>query len=159
MCKPHKHKWGSFFKDKEKTMKSEDYIEDNLPTRINSKVQQFFGGNWGHPRPYIKKKTEIKPLRTSAPKRRKKKKVKKSWFWKACPFCGEEIKSKPGENKYSIFNKIYDKECGCGAKEVEECPCCHRKTWFKDEIYKHEGYINCGFVGKKLRRKNERDKK
>lgn len=125
---------------------------------INNKEKQAAAGNWGHPRKWLKKHTKISdPLIPQRTKGKRKKKIKKIWVWKACPFCGKEI---PIDKNYIstdslVFFKPRLKYCECGAK-IDECPCCKKETWLKDDIYKHyKDMFSCGFVGKKLRRKNE----
>lgn len=129
--------------------------------KINHKEQRAVAGNWGHPRKFIKKITKIadplypdKPIKSS---KKYKKKVKKPYIapYKQCPFCGNELKELPKiESKglgfyVSIFVK-YERECiKCGAKRVEDCPCCHRHTWLLNETYKHQ-WLGCGFEGEKL---------
>ena len=68
---------------------------------INNKEKQAAGGNWGHPRKWLKRHTKIDdpliPERTKKVKSRKKKKKKpkKVFVWYACPFCGKEIPIDP----------------------------------------------------------------
>ena len=66
MCKPHKGKWAPFFKPKEKALREEDYEQD-VPKRITPRVQKGVAGNWGHPRKWLKRHTEIKPNRVRLP--------------------------------------------------------------------------------------------
>ena len=128
--------------------------EGDIPTRINNKVKQFFSGSgyYGVDK-FTKKRTTIKPF-GKVPLGKKKKKVKKEFFWigEQCPFCKGRLEKLEGSKKTGFFWSIfssYVKECKCGAKEVEDCPCCHRETWFKDRIYKHGDGMGCGFTGEK----------
>jgi len=128
MCKPWKHKWESFFTPKEKAAAEFKYGEENYRA----------GGHT--------------PFAERQPK--KKKKAKQPFFWRGeqCPFCKGRLKEIPTKGKsFWVFFKKFKKECACGAKVVEDCPCCHKETWFKDEVYKHEKshYFNCGFTGKR----------
>lgn len=136
--------------------------------KINKKEQQYAGGNWGHPRKYVKKHTEIaNPLgpdiekRPPSKKKDKKKTVAPKKYWNVydrCPFCEEElqkIEKKPIEVAGKLFSVFPNREkfCRkCGACEVKECPACKHSTWYRDEIYKHLFY-GCGFSGKKLQLK------
>ena len=129
---------------------------------INNKIKQFFGGNWGTDK-FIKRDTEIdyNVLENEVPKHgKKKKKVKKVWLsnWKSCPFCGEELPIDEKEierQKQELPGGLYSiwtprvKQCKCGAIEHSDCPACHRTTWLKDKIYKHQRYC-CGFEGERI---------
>lgn len=125
---------------------------------INNKEKQFVGGNWGHPRKFIKKHTEIpNPLIPKEPKifssRKYKKKHKWIDYYKLCPFCLNELKEIGTFKKFNLFlSTKYADKCICGAKMIKNgCPCCKNDTWLKDEIYKHKklSYLNCGFIGRK----------
>lgn len=134
---------------------------------INAKEKRSRSGNWGHPNKFEKKNTKISnPLipervKYRSSKKYKKKKDRKPWDWVVCPFCKaelpklseEEIK-KLEKGKFSVyFFPPRVKVCpSCGAKEVEDCPCCHRETWIDKEFtYKHQHNVySCGFVGKSL---------
>ncbi len=146
--------------------------------KINSKEQQFAGGNWGHPRPDVKKRTEIAdPLMQEEPKhlgakKYKKKKVKVPFYetWYTCPFCRVYL-GKIDETKDHWYIKNHpDKDYGvscdnvntvcknCRAFEVKDsCPSCKRDTWFKadDETlttgeYAHDKKSGCSFRGRKI---------
>lgn len=129
--------------------------------KITNKIKKYFGGNWGHPRRDIKKRTEIPDdfFDDKEPKHHsKKKKAKKPviFEWKHCPFCHEqleEIPADPDKEKRDVFVMIglgkYKQQCKCGAKGNFKCPCCKRDTWYKDGIYKHQ-WMGCGFQGEKL---------
>ena len=71
-------------------------------------------------------------------------------FWKICPFCHEEIPCVSSKEGLLVFNRVYSKICNCGAYE-QECPCCHKPTWYRKGIYKHikNDWFNCGFEGEK----------
>ena len=134
--------------------------------RVNSKQQQAAAGNWGHPRPYTKKHTNIPEL-TDVTKHKKKAKKKKNkdknphlWVFDVCPFCGEElrkVKSKDNSDRKRLslyFGRDRERKCrNCGAKNTGNvCPACktdkHGIWKNKEGIYKHASY-GCGFVGKK----------
>jgi len=123
-----------------------------MSIRINNKVKQFFSGGWGEKAEFLLPKEfgNEEPRQTN---KRKKKKVKRDWFAKHCPFCGDVIKRLPDDEKQFSWRRRYDSSCKCGAKEVEDCPCCHRETWMKDEVYAHSdtNWCSCGFRG--IRRK------
>ena len=136
---------------------------------INNKIKQFFGGNWGSDK-WTKRHTEIpkdfgyEKIRAS----QKKKKKKEPWMSERdmCPFCKKqlEIDSVATEKRrqdspwgIGIFSTVRKTECKCGAMRVEDCPCCHRKTWYKTGIYKHQRW-GCGFVGEKIRVSSRRKK-
>jgi len=134
---------------------------DKTPNKINNKEKQLRGGNWGHPRPDVKKNTNIKdPLYPEVPtkhrKKKKKSKGKKEFLWgdESCPFCEGRLKVLNKKLKWLFGRNEYENECHrCGAKEVDDCPCCHRNTWFKDGIFKHNNKFcktGCGFIGKRL---------
>jgi len=136
---------------------------------INNKIKQFFGGNWGHPRPFTKRHTEIpKDFFSDEPVKKTHKKKKKKrvfrWTYESCPFCDASL---PRIDKNTDTLRVcwpykFAEECECGAKKVKPidehvdkinaCPCCGRDTWFKDDIYKHQDKWSCGFVGE---RKND----
>jgi hypothetical protein len=139
---------------------------NDYPKRINNKEKQASAGNWGHPRPFLKKMTKVIPYPSTWRKANRKRKEKKKWrgLFEVCPFCDNDLvkleKTEEEKNSLrfiSIFDK-YEKKCrACGAHEVPDCPCCHRPTWYKDGIYKHNGYISfCGFTGKRLKRDNNK---
>lgn len=149
--------------------------------RINNKDLKAAGGNWGHPRPDVKKRTEI-PDRPEVPKHFSSKKYKPKKEKKAyhrCPFCEKELPivvdsatTKKLFTKYYVVNGriigslfstrtmwgglIAQKCRSCGSRKVTKaCPCCKRDTWYnkKTEEYKHETrWSFCGFTGKKLKR-------
>ena len=117
---------------------------------VNNKEKQFSGKNWGHPRKYTKKHTNIaNPLIPEVPKYRKKRRKtvgqKKCLPFGACPFCEKELKQ-IDEEKHWIFSSLESFCRHCGAKEVDVCPACKRKTWIKNNLYKHQSH-GCGFEG------------
>jgi len=117
---------------------------------INNKMKQAKAGNWGKPNKTEQKKSARLDTddRVKFPsKKKKKKKEKKVFYLWACPFCGEEIPEKK-DNKNSIYVFNREDSCKCGAIKVPDCPACHRSTWFKEGIYKHN-FISCGFTGKR----------
>jgi len=119
--------------------------------KANNKDKKAAGGNWGHPRPYTKKHTNIPEIKDEPQKRRakrKKKKDKKEWIYEGhvCPHCNELLEIKEGK-RWFIF-EITEDFCKCGAK-VGECPCCHRPSWEKDGYFIHNSRIGCGFRGHK----------
>ena len=131
--------------------------------KINHKEQRAVAGNWGHPSKFTKKNTNIPdplyPERKRKPAKKYKKKIKKQYIfpYTSCPFCKAKLKELPKEDidsssKFTIlFGRNYEKICRkCGAKKVKGCPCCHRSTWYLDEIYKHQSTW-CGFIGKKIK--------
>lgn len=128
---------------------------------INNKEKQYAGGNWSANKT-IKKKTEINdPLCNEVPKHSPSKKYKKKRQRKpfySCPFCEEDLNWKVvltpvkiNNQYFSSHNTVYDTTCTiCGAKEVKECPCCKRETFFKNNIYKHiKNRSACSFIGEK----------
>lgn len=143
--------------------------------RINSKSQQAAAGNWGHPRPFTKKHTNVptppeQSRHKGVNKKKKKKKNKRDWVkeWNSCPFCkkplllvlNQEDATKIFCQKDTIFSLrrtaiiwggIHAKKCGCGARRLTKaCPCCKRNTWFKGGIYMHRRMgCGCGFEGRK----------
>ena len=151
----------------QKDLVQELQLENN---RINRKDQQSAGGNWGHPRPFTKKHTDI-PDRTDevgkrrASKKYKEKKVQKPYH--VCPFCQVELlEVLTSKEADAIFKKgnyvtrwwlsgMRARKCkNCGARNLTKaCPCCKRDTWFdkKTKFYKHESrsWSWCGFVGAK----------
>lgn len=144
-----------------------EFSDTVLPKRVNNKEKKSVAGNWGKPGKFLKKHTEIKLFSaTLKHKSKKKKKRNHSYLSGICPFCESELPvvvppeyiMSNGINffrKFNIFRLlgIISKKChNCGAREVHNCPSCSRKTWFKDNIYKHQkDYCNCGFTGEKLR--------
>ena len=124
--------------------------------KITGKVKKFFGGNWGKPTKCEQKsKVDYSILEQEVPKyNKKKKKIKKEYNipWTICPFCKNPLRQlevNHDNNVYYVLNvKRYDNKCDCGAKVMPDCPACHRNTWFKDGIYKHQGY-GCGFEGER----------
>lgn len=126
--------------------------------RINNKIKQFFGANWGKPKDFEHKaKIDFNELEREVPVHSKKKKrtEKKNYssYW-ACPFCKEEIPIVEEEQRtrYWVFGKRA-KVCNCGAKEVPDCPACKRTTWIKDFVYKHQHW-GCGFEGERKHEKS-----
>lgn len=125
--------------------------------RINRKDQQSAGGNWGHPRPFTKKHTNI-PDRTEEVGKRQadkkyKEKIKVNWLSKyyACPFCSVELPVVcQNPHKLRWPSEIRAKKCrNCGARQRKKsCPSCKGDTFYKDEIYMHQRH-GCGFIGKK----------
>ena len=101
------------------------------------------------------------------PSRKRKKKEKKPYRgWQAvCPFCDATLPELPQEKDIPIWRmwgRKYGKACVCGASEHEDCPCCHRQTWAKNDwkgtlIYKHQklSWFGCGFSGERLERKQK----
>jgi hypothetical protein len=140
--------------------------------RVNNKEKQAVSSNWGKPKDFEQKNTNIPdPLypvdRHKGVKRNRKKRVFR-YSDEVCPFCdrdlprikltGEEMKQKTFYVEgISIIDtmrgyKIND-ECTCGALRANSCPCCKRKTWFKDGVYKHQPrhFLGCGFTGERRR--------
>lgn len=64
---------------------------------INNKEKQAVGGNWGHPRPFIKSQTKVVPpkdndeVQYKKVKRNKKKKKPYIYPGHCCPFCNKEL--------------------------------------------------------------------
>lgn len=125
---------------------------------INNKFKQFCQGNWGKPNSAEK----MHPLHydiLEADKvkitHKKKHKQKKPYipYGAECPFCHEQLEEDKTQredknNWWVLFRNKYKKECKCGAFLVQDCPSCHRETWLKDKIYKHQ-YMGCGFEGER----------
>lgn len=126
--------------------------------RVNNKEKQKVGGNWGHPRPYTKKITEIsEPLYPEDRHKnlKRKKKEKKPYFspYEVCPFCEKKLKE-TGKKNWGFLDR-YEKKCrNCGAKKGKECPACKGETWYLNKVYKHQN-LGCGFVGKKINKNRE----
>ena len=130
-------------------------------TLITNKEKQYYGGNWGKPTDHGKVTNKLPDDENPRIPNRKKKRTKRIFKWgdEDCPFCGEELPideeatKKAEVQKIWIFfrsDKIRAKECKCGAKRVEDCPCCHKDTWFKDKIYKHmKRFMWCTFEGER----------
>ena len=135
--------------------------------KINNKEKQFIAGNWGHPRKFLKRQTNIpEPIIPENKHKKKKKKKKKPYIspFNSCPFCNNELPldaEKINKIKLGPFLFKYQwslprvKICPiCKAYEIKEpdiCPACKRnyKVWKNTEgIYKHQS-IGCGFTGKK----------
>jgi len=127
---------------------------------INNKFKQFCQGNWGKPTKTEQKKPlnfDVLENETVKCPSKKKKGKKKAWlpYGSECPFCGkklEEVQDKDPDYKDSVlrwWRRSYVPTCKCGAYLVENCPACHRETWFRNKIYKHQDAFNCGFVGKR----------
>ena len=118
---------------------------------INNKEKRFAGGNWGHPRKWLKRHTKIQDPPEVPRHHKRKKKKKKLWInpREVCPFCKKELAIVGEANNFSIFAPRETTCRFCGATVVE-CPACKRGTWRLDEIYKHQTRIlSCGFVGKR----------
>ena len=118
-------------------------------------VHQSCGGEkYRHSRRAIGDTIDIKekatPAKTGKSKKKKNKADPKKWmYWRNCPFCFEERKPLPDKSirMYPHRENFCRK---CGAKEVDRCPACGRKTWQNvDGVHKHNNH-GCGFVGKKL---------
>lgn len=130
-----------------------------MAININNKIKQFFGGNWGSNK-FTKKHTKIPEnfgYEEHKHHGKKKKKKNKEFFWcgEQCPFCGDRLAKVDKEQKY-FWRYEFVTECKCGALQVEECPCCKRKTWYNldTQIYKHgKDWSSCGFEGKKRHEK------
>lgn len=135
--------------------------------RITNKEKQYYGGNWGKPTDHGKVTNKIpddvddEQVRIKSKRKKKQKKVFKLGT-EDCPFCNkelavDEIELKKQEQEISIWSfdrfmgrKPRVKFCECGAKEVKDCPSCHRATWYKDLIYKHMPWGSwCTFEGKR----------
>jgi len=122
-----------------------------MSININNKIKQFFSGGWGEKLPYkIPEDFGNEEPKTIS---KKKKKKKKPFVWRGdiCPFCKEELEDDK-EKQTTSWSRLFSPKkdfCKCGAKKVDDCPACHRETWFKDSIYKHQKY-GCGFEGKRL---------
>ena len=119
--------------------------------RINNGIKKFFGGNWGKPRDFQQRATEIpddffddKEGRWYSKKKKGPKKT--IAFWGMCPFCLGPLEELP-EAERTLF-RDYIGECACGAIKVPDCPACHRDTWLKDKVYKHQ-WLGCGFEGER----------
>jgi len=114
--------------------------------KANSKNKQYAGGNWGHPRKFTKRHTNIEEIKEDTKRKpKKKKKEKKEYIWEGylCPLCGNMLELKEQEKFYVIRN-TEDSCKKCGAKKTE-CPCCHRETWVSKEGYhSHSIRSNCG---------------
>jgi hypothetical protein len=128
-------------------------IFEEYPRRVNNKEKQASVGNWGHPRPFLKRKTKIKPYPAAPKHRSKKKRPRKSSFisFHVCPFCHAELPPKPGLTISFLPRNRVDECPECKARMVPECPACKRDTWYdpEKEEYKHQ-WFGCGFSGKKI---------
>ena len=118
---------------------------------IGNKLKQAFGGNWGHPRPIIKKSTEI-PDFGEVPKHKSHKKKKKNPFvlpWSICPHCKSELKKIGERSPIHFWRDVYANTCDhCGAKK-SSCPNCKWDAFeSKDGLVTHQGF-GCGFTGKR----------
>jgi len=134
-------------------------MEENAQN-INNKEKQSVGGNWGHPRKYIKKHTKLPDplisLGTINYGLRKRKKREKKEFvskFETCPFCQNKLSMTEGtknSNGYLLWWVHTEKWCRkCGASQIPECPACKKPTWLnKGGLYKHP-YMGCGFEGEK----------
>ena len=115
---------------------------------INNKIKQFFGKNWSANK-YIKRHTTIPPnFGYEEPKAHSKKKKTKTPYRRVdsiCPFCDASL----SEVNSGRWRTTYFGVCKCGALVAPNCPCCKRKTCCKDGVYKHQGFINCGFEGRR----------
>lgn len=117
-------------------------------------MKKAAGGNWGHPRKFTKRHTNIDiPDDDAVPKmlKKKKKKEKKPYKFWTCPFCREEIPERKENNSRAgtcLVRWEREDHCKCGAIEVPHCPACFRTTWHKDGVFKHL-WMGCGFEGKK----------
>ena len=113
-------------------------------TKIGGKIKQAAGGNWGHPRKYVKKHTNIERVfkegRHQGTRRKKKKKVRSEYhpFRGYCPFCKEPL-DKEDSSKPDWYLDNYSGECrNCGTCLVDHCPACGRSTWMDVNcVYKH----------------------
>ncbi len=127
---------------------------------INNKIKQYAGGNWSSNQ-FVKKTTRIPDsLFLEIPKYRSRKKRRKVDFeatYNGCPFCGTVLPEE-GKQKIFIWHIIYAQKCpGCRAEnKINSCPACKRDSWFKDGIYKHLPFLNCGFVGRKIENQSMR---
>ena len=128
--------------------------------KINHKEQRAVAGNCGKPDKTTQKNTNIPDPLYPKRKRKSSKKYKKTIrkqimsTYTNCPFCRTELRKLPKEDidssdKFQIFDKYEEKCRRCGAIKVNDCPSCHRATWYLDEIYKHQ-YNGCGFEGKRI---------
>jgi len=128
------------------------------PQKITNKIKKIFGGNWGHPRKFVKRHTNIPdplfpdpegPVKMKSLKR-KHKHEPKPYPGHCCPFCGKELPiDETKTQKYFFFSERVNTCPVCKAYEVPECPACKRKTWYDPEsrIFKHQGVLGCGFNG------------
>lgn len=110
--------------------------------------------------------SETKPIYLPNTKRKKMGKDSKKWRCGAsiCPFCDATLPELPKKKDIPIWKtwgKKYSHSCVCGASEHDDCPCCHRKTWAKNDwkgtlIYKHKDDMwgGCGFSGER-RKENQ----
>ena len=140
----------------ERKLKKDHFIvsffsyEVSILNLIGNKEKRFAGGNWGHPRKWLKRHTKIQDPPEVPRHHKRKKKKKKPWVNDrgVCPFCKKELQI-IGEI-IGIFAPRENNCKYCGA-EVVECPSCRRGTWkSKDGIYKHQTRVfSCGFVGQK----------
>ncbi len=142
---------------------------EGSPLRINNKIKQKLGGNWGHPskdEKHIRIPEDIFPEEPRHIKTKRKKKSKKDFVfsWHRCPFCESRLpldEKRIAEEKarlknspmISIWEMMYvvDTCPNCKSYEVRECPACKRRTWFNPEtrMYKHQSPMSCGFIGAK----------
>lgn len=123
--------------------------------KITNKVKKFFGGNWGKPTKFEQKHTEVpedffddKEGKWYTKNKKQKPQTKKVAYWDECPFCFSKLEQLPDRDGHWVL-RDYLPECACGAIEAPDCPACHRETWMKDGIYKHQ-WLGCGFMGKRI---------
>jgi len=120
--------------------------------KITNKIKKYFSGNWGHPTRFEKIHTEIpEDFFDDAEgkwysKKKKQSTQKHTAYWNMCPFCMNKLVELPDQSHFVLRN--YAQSCECGAKVDADCPACHRSTWVKDKVYKHQ-WCGCGFVGQR----------
>lgn len=129
-------------------------------------MKQFAKGNWGKPKGLEKvvklRHLDIEPRQVPRnKKKRKKKKQKYVYQGHCCPFCRRELpldenfiakkKKELAGKPYGIWEEMHRvANCPkCKAFEIQECPACKRKTWYRQGWHKHQ-VLGCGFEGKKL---------
>ena len=121
--------------------------------KANNKDKKAAGGNWGHPRPFVKKHTNVPEIDDEPPRRRakrkNKKKPKKKLIYEGhiCPHCNHPLELLETK-RFFVFETTEDVCRKCGAKKGE-CPCCHRESWEKDGYFIHNRSFGCSFRGYK----------
>jgi hypothetical protein len=134
------------------------------PRKAGNKEKQASGGNWGHPRRFVKSITDVSFPDDDAPEagkkgpRRKRKRARAARVWSPCPFCGAEMRLPEEERVRLPFLGADRKECECGAVN-DECPACHSRLGVMrlEGEYRHNASWNgCGFRGRRLARNPEK---